>query len=112
MPLELITDVRLKTILAELRGRFEGLYGDRLLRLILYGSQARGDARRWSDIDVLVVLRRPVQPGQEIRRTGGIVSELSLQYDTVIQCMFMEEERFREDDEPLLYNVRREGIEV
>jgi predicted nucleotidyltransferase len=112
MPLDLITNARLKTILAELRGRFDALYGDRLLRMILYGSQARGDARRWSDIDVLVVLKGPFRPGQEIRRTGGIVSELSLEYDTVIQCLFMDEGAFRRGEEPLLDDVRKEGIEV
>jgi len=31
-------------------------YGDRLVKLLLYGSQARGDARPWSDVDVLAVL--------------------------------------------------------
>lgn len=31
----------LKNILAELRRGLEGLYGERLVRLVLYGSQAR-----------------------------------------------------------------------
>ena len=35
---------QLKNILAELRQRFEELYGDRLAEIILSGSQARGDA--------------------------------------------------------------------
>jgi predicted nucleotidyltransferase len=34
----------LKTILAKLRQRLEALYGERLVRLVLFGSQARGDA--------------------------------------------------------------------
>ncbi len=32
-------------------------------------------------MDVLVVLHGEVQPGEEIRRTGGIVAELSLSID-------------------------------
>src|SRR5438445_37434 len=47
----------LLTILAELRGRFEVLYGSRLLHLILYGSQARDDATPDSGIDILVELQ-------------------------------------------------------
>ena len=53
---------RLKAILTELRSRLESLYGDRLVKLILYGSQARGDAEPDSDIDVLVVRQGAVIP--------------------------------------------------
>ena len=67
-------DARLKTILAELRSRFEALYGDRLVKLILYGSQARGDAEPDSDIDVLVVLKGPVQVGTEIERGSTVTA--------------------------------------
>ena len=56
------TDEKLRTILAELRGEFEALYGDRLVKMVLYSSRARGDAEHYSDIDVLVVLKGPVHP--------------------------------------------------
>jgi hypothetical protein len=36
---------RIQKLVAELRRRFEGLYGPRLVRLMLYGSQARVDAK-------------------------------------------------------------------
>ena len=82
---------KLTAILAELRHRFEALYGERLLQKILFGSQARGDAEPGSDIDVLVVLKDPVPPGNEIDRTIGIVAELSLQHAEVISCVFIGE---------------------
>jgi predicted nucleotidyltransferase len=97
-------------ILTELRRRLEELYGSRLVRLVLFGSHAGGDAESGSDIDVLVVLRDDVNPGEEIRRTGGIVSELSLANDVVISCLFMDEFRFIHRNGPLLRNIRREGI--
>jgi uncharacterized protein len=101
---------KLKTILTELRSHFELLYGDRLTQMILYGSQARGDAEPDSDIDVLVVLKGQVNPGEEIDRTLPIVADLSLHNDVVISCNFMNEERFTNDRGPLLRNIRREGI--
>jgi uncharacterized protein len=55
---------KLATILAELRRHLEALYGPRLVHLVLYGSQARGDAEPSSDIDVLVVLQGPVDSGE------------------------------------------------
>lgn len=103
---------QLQTILADLHSRLGAIYGDRLVQLILYGSQARGDAETGSDIDVMVVLRRAVKPSREISRTGEIVSELSLKFGVVISCLFISASRFAREKSPLLLNVRREGIAI
>jgi predicted nucleotidyltransferase len=100
------------TILAELRRRFDALYGKRLVQMVLFGSQARGDAEPGSDIDVLVVLEDPVHPGEEINRTIDIVAGLSLQHNEVISCVFIGQDRFTHRQGPLLRNVRREGITI
>ena len=101
---------KLKNILTQLRSHFEQLYGDRLTQMVLYGSQARGDARSDSDIDILVVLKGQVNPGEEIKRTSHIRADLSLQNDAVISCQFMNEEKFTNYQNPLLRNIRKEGI--
>ena len=101
---------QLKTILTQLRDQFEILYGDRLAQMVLYGSQARGDAQPDSDIDVLVVLKGKVSPGEEIKRTSYIRAELCLQNDEVLSCLFMDENRFTHYNGPLLRNIRKEGI--
>ena len=49
-----ITDPK---VLADLRRGLSSLYGDRLVKLILFGSRARGDARPDSDYDIAVFLR-------------------------------------------------------
>jgi len=103
---------RLQNILAELRRRFETLYGPRLIQMVLYGSQARGDAEPGSDIDVLVVLTGDVDPCREIDRTLEDVVALSLENDVVISCVFMGEHRFRHRNGPLLRNIRREGVPI
>jgi predicted nucleotidyltransferase len=105
-------DARLQTILAELRLSLEAVYGERLSKLILFGSHARGDAEPGSDIDVLVVLGGPVNAGEEVARTSGIVAELCLRHTEVIGCIFMDEDRFATRQGPLLRNVRKEGIPV
>jgi len=99
-------------ILARLRHRLETLYADRLVRVMLFGSQARGDAKPDSDIDVLVVLLGPVRPAEEIDRTLEAVSDLSLEFDQAISCFFLDEEYFTRRNGPFLRNVRREGIVV
>jgi predicted nucleotidyltransferase len=101
---------RLQGILQELRERLGQLYGARLERLVLFGSQARGDAAPDSDIDVLVVLQGMVTPGAEISRSGPLIAALSLEYDIVISCVFVSSACYQEEQSPLLLNVRREGV--
>jgi uncharacterized protein len=104
--LTIAIDEKLKQILSELRHSFIEHYGDRLVQLILYGSQARGDATSTSDIDVLVVLKETVNPGDEIAQAGEITAALSLKYSVVISCVFLSAERYTTEQSPLLLNVR------
>jgi predicted nucleotidyltransferase len=103
---------KLHPILTELRNRFEALYGERLVRMVLFGSQARGGAEPGSDIDVLVVLKGTVSLCTEIARTINDVADISLRYTEVISCVFVSEEQFERERSPLLLNVRREGVAI
>lgn len=103
---------KIQTILTELRRCLEVLYGEQLVRMMLFGSQARGDAEPGSDIDVLVVLRGPVAPCDEIAKTSEITADLSLRQNEVISCVFVSEKQFQQERSPLLINVRREGVAV
>ena len=103
---------QVKTIVAEFRTRLQQLYGERLEQVILFGSQARGDAVEGSDIDVMIVLKGDVNVGDEISRTTELCSELSLAYDVVISTIFTSAYRFAHGQSPLLMNVHQEGVAV
>ena len=103
---------KIRTLLTELRRKLKTIYGRRLVRLVLFGSQSRGDATPGSDIDVLVVLQGLVDPGKEIARTGKAVASLSLKYDAVVSCSFVSDERYAEEHSPLLVHVRDEGLPI
>ena len=102
----------LQGTLAQLRGGFERLYGGRLAGMFLYGSRARGDQEPDSDVDVLVVLKGPVHPGEEIARTGEFLASLCLKNNNVVSCVFLSEERLQMERSPLLLNVRMEGVAI
>ena len=82
------------------------------MRLVLFGSQARGDAEPGSNIDVLVMLEGPVRSGEEIARTGEIASSISLENNVVISCTFISADLVEREESPLMINVRREGVPV
>lgn len=103
---------KVKEILIELKQRFKKLYGERLVQLVLFGSQSRGDTKPGSDIDVLVVLKEPVNFEIENQQMSEIVAHLSLRHTEVINCIFVDENAFQHSQEPLLRNVRQEGVIV
>jgi predicted nucleotidyltransferase len=67
----------------------EILYQDRLDSLILFGSQARGDANVDSDIDILIVLKDEIDSWTEIKRTGGIISQICLDNIILVSSLFV-----------------------
>ena len=99
-------------MLRELRRRLEALYGKRLVKLVLFGSQARGDANVDSDIDVLVVLKGNVNPFEEIERGGIVTAAVSLEQDVAISTVYVSEERYQKGTSGLLANVRAEGVSI
>ena len=100
----------IQNILSEFKSRLSELYGDRLDRVILYGSQARGDAQPDSDIDVLVVLKGTVNPWQEILHSENVTADVSRRHGAVISTVFVSESEFHRQGEPLLVTVHKEGI--
>jgi predicted nucleotidyltransferase len=103
---------KVNDILAELRRRLAALYGDRLVRIVLFGSQARGDAGADSDIDVMLVLTDPVQLDVELKRVTPITAALSLEHNVVISTIYMSARRYSNEQSPLLNSARREGVVV
>ena len=102
----------IQDIIVGLRQKLEMIYKERLVSIVLFGSQARGDAVSGSDIDILVVLKGTVNPGQEIAKVGETTSMLSLKYDVVISCAFVSSDRYATERSPFLLNVRREGVSL
>jgi uncharacterized protein len=103
---------RLRKILKELQNEFSKILYEKLDSILLFGSQARGDARVDSDIDILVIINGEFDYGDLIKRTSSIVSDLSLEYDVVISRVFMSKEHFEHDQDPFLLNVHREGLRI
>ncbi|MCU0548476.1 MAG: nucleotidyltransferase domain-containing protein [Leptolyngbya sp. Prado105] len=103
---------QLDEILARLRSYLEETYGDRLSQVILYGSQARGDAHEESDIDVLVVLKDSFDFCTEVDLTNHFIADLCLDCEVVVSVMFAKLQKVESSGMPFYRNVRHEGIAV
>lgn len=102
----------LALILEKVKQFLSSLYQEELQSLILFGSQARGDSRSDSDIDLLVVLNAPVNPYEEIDRTSQFIANLCLEFDVVISRHFISAEQFQAKNTPFLSNITKEGVAV
>ena len=100
----------IKHLLGELKKGIAEVYGDRLRAVYLFGSYARGDYDENSDVDVMIVLSDYENYGEEIDRSGELISQLSLAYGISISRVIMKELQWQESDTPLLRNIRAEGV--
>lgn len=105
-----MTEQQLQAILRKTRQGLEQIYGPRLDKIILYGSQARGDAEDDSDIDILILLKQDFNYLEESDRISILIANLCLEYNTLISCAFATSQQFQEYNNNFFRNVRREGI--
>ena len=76
--------MELRHMLEQFKRQIGQLYGERLKKVILYGSFARGEGTDDSDIDLAVVLAGEVCPGEEIDTMIDIVFEINLEHNVLI----------------------------
>ncbi|MEO6284408.1 MAG: nucleotidyltransferase domain-containing protein [Dyadobacter sp.] len=101
----------IKELTEEFVNRMDQLYGERLHKVILFGSYARGDYREDSDIDYLVVLNdEDIKPYEEISNLSPTTFDLSLKYLMSVSAVPVSRNKFDHYGSPLLKNVREDGI--
>jgi predicted nucleotidyltransferase len=98
-------------VLARFRTALAKLYGDRLDRVVLFGSRARGDARLDSDYDVAVFLRDFRDRWSEVDRILPVVTDILYEEGVFIHAMPYRAGADRERT-PLMYEIRREGLDL
>jgi predicted nucleotidyltransferase len=94
----------------ELKRRLSDAYGPRLKGIVIYGSEARGEATQESDIDVMVLLEGPLDLWQDIQRGVEATYDLTLELDRPIHPDPVDAEEYEKGEFALYRNVKREGI--
>ena len=97
-------------LLKRIKNTLAKVYGERLKGIVLYGSEARGDAEPDSDIDFLVLLDGPVKIGQEISTIVDALYPLQLEVIRPLHGMPTDIKEYEDGKAPLYRNVKVEGI--
>jgi predicted nucleotidyltransferase len=82
-------------------------------RVILFGSQARGDAHWDSDWDLLVLLNKKKKTSQDEDRYGYPFDEMGWNYGVAINTvLYSTVEWEKKKCTPFYQNVQKDGIEI
>jgi predicted nucleotidyltransferase len=96
--------------------RLRQCYGDDVLRVVLFGSKARGDGDEESDLDVLVVVRVPVEDyEQHWMQIVDMAWEAGFERDVVFSPLIEDEASYaqmRRWNLLINRNIERDGIEL
>ena len=99
-------------VLKRFRAAVAQIYGDRVERVVLFGSRARGDAREDSDYDVAVFLRG-YTPGAttELYRLADLSAAILDETGEFIHAMPYRAGSYDERT-PLMHEIRAEGMDL
>ena len=98
-------------ILQDFRSALDAMYGERLVRVVLFGSRARGDGRPDSDYDVAVFLSDYSDRWTESDRIADATAEVLSRTGAFIHAMPYRVGQYQERS-PLMHEIRREGLDL
>jgi len=78
----------------------------------LYGSEARGDARPDSDIDLLILVDQPTVTDRDEDRIFAPLYQIELQTGVLINPIIMPKHEWGRHISPFYLNVENEGVRL
>ena len=113
--IEIINDKELLDILHDVKEEIHQLFGDKLRRLILYGSYARNEQDPESDIDIMIMVDESEDGLRKYRYLiADVMGELTIRYGKLISLTEVTYNRYNDFLEvlPFYKNINEEGIEI
>ncbi len=91
------------------------LLSDKLYKVVLYGSYARGDYTPESDIDIMIVLNCPKEEVLSYRKEiSRLSSRIGLEHDIMVSILLRDKESFENGKKilPFYQNIMKDGVEL
>lgn len=110
-----MTEEKIHTVIESFAKEAKKIYGAKLQEIILYGSCVRGDFKKDSDIDVLVLLNVPSEEiSLERKRILDFTDRLDLAYDVVLAPVFQSFQLFEKYRTVSMFyqTVQKEGVKI
>lgn len=91
------------------------LLSDKIYKIILYGSYARGDFNQESDIDIMIILACSKEEVLSYRKQiSKPASKIGLEHDVMVSVLLRDKNNFynHQEDLPFYRNIANEGVEL
>ena len=98
-------------LLARFRAAIAELYGDRLERVVLFGSRARGEAGPDADCDIAVFIRHPGSFTDDSERLAAVSTDILLDTGAVISATPIPAGAYHERT-GFMHELRRDGLDL
>jgi predicted nucleotidyltransferase len=98
-------------VLTRFRDAVTAIYGDRIERVVLFGSRARGDARGDSDYDIAVFLRDLEDRAYDMDLLAYVSADVLYDLGAVVHAMPYRAGAY-DDGSPLMWEIHQDGIDL
>lgn len=99
-------------VLKRFRAAVTDIYGDRIKRIVLFGSRARGDASTESDYDIAIFLRDMSDHVTELYRLADLSTDILHDTGEFVHAMPYCAGSYSDLRMPLMHAIRAEGIDL
>ncbi len=103
-------DERIKFLINQIKAHLIKIYGERIKKVILYGSYVRGEATIDSDVDILVLVDRSLNPFEVRESISDLLFDILLEEGELISVIAVPEHLFENYNSPFMLNVKKEGL--
>ncbi len=103
-------DKKVRSLINRIKIHLEKVYGDKIKKVILYGSRVRGDAGRDSDVDVLILVDDSLYPFEVRESLSDLLYDFVVDEGELVSVIAIPERIFESYNSPFMLNVRKEGL--
>jgi predicted nucleotidyltransferase len=105
-------DPKIKRLVDRVKAHLTETYGQGIKRVILYGSHARGEATKDSDVDVLVLIDPSLEPSDVRENLSELLYDMLMEDGELVSVIVIPEDFFDSHNLPFMLNVREEGVTI
>jgi predicted nucleotidyltransferase len=98
-------------VLSRFRAAVTKIYGERIERVVLFGSRARGDAKPDSDYDIAVFINDAGSFREDSARLAAISTDILFDTEAVISAMPFRAGAYRERT-GFMHELRKDGLDI